>query len=218
MGWQGDVSSAYKPSPNGHVPVWALPPMQNGKDEHAPPSPHKMVHLAALPQPHAGIATTAATVKLKVSLFILSWSLFPYSMHGLVHDMKKETTYTDSTSLKWAKAYLQNNFYFFYFSRKCYLVTVKFSFAALYYWLLLTKTLSQLHWWWYHQLLDEEASQVSQGNNKKQFLLFRADPLVTIITAAAEQDSSAHLSDNHSYFINISARRQRMFPAFLPLF
>lgn len=122
---------------------------QNGKDEHAPQSAHKMVHLAALPQPHAGIATTAATVKLKVSLLILSWSLFPYSTHGLVHDMKKETIYTDSTSLNWAKAYSQNNFNFFFFflSRKCYLVTVKFSFAALYYWVLLTKTLFQLHWW-----------------------------------------------------------------------
>lgn len=66
--------------------------------------------------------------------------------------------------------------------------------------------------------LMKKLPQVSQGNNKKQFLLFRADPFVTVITAAAKQDSSAHLSDNHSYFINISARRQRMFPAFLPLF
>lgn len=103
-------------------------------------------------------------------------------------------------------------------SGKHYVVTVIFFFTAIYCWLSLTGTLSQLHWWWYHQLLNEEASQVSQGNYKKQFLLFRADPFVTVITAAAKQDSSAHLSDNRSYFINISARRQRMFPAFLPLF
>lgn len=97
---------------------------QNGKDEHTPQAPHK--NLAALPQSHAGIATTAATVKLNVSLFILSWSLFPYSTHGLVHGMKEETTNPGSSSLNWAKVYSQNNFYFFLLSRKCYLVTIRF--------------------------------------------------------------------------------------------
>lgn len=101
----------------------------------------------ALPEPRAGIAATAATVKLKVSLFILSLSLFPCSTHGLVHGMKGETIYSDSSSLNWAKVYSQNNFCSFLWSRKCYLVTVRFSFAALHGWLLLTKTLSQLHWW-----------------------------------------------------------------------
>lgn len=99
----------------------------------------------ALPEP--GMATAAARVKPKVSLFILSWSLFPCSTHGLVHGMKGETIYPDSSSFNWAKVYSQNNFCSFLLSRKCYLVTVRFSFAALHRWLLLTKTLSQLHWW-----------------------------------------------------------------------